>query len=111
MSFSHIPGTKEQAGWEEVKDAPAPSLPPICGEHTLPNGRTYRIRDTGKPYMGGEYPSGGLLILAWSAATPEKEARWLYIDNSPDEECARAFLEGAVRLAPLSPAQCGLVSP
>lgn len=70
------------------------STQPILGDHTLPNGRQYRIIDTGKPYVGGEYPSGGLRILVWL----NKADGWAYLDNSPDETTARAFLATATQL-------------
>lgn len=70
-------------------------LDALVGLHTLPNGRTYRIADTGRPYMAGEYPEGGLHI-----AVRLSSGMWSYIDNAPDAECARNFLKAAARLPP-----------
>lgn len=77
----------------------ASTLPPLLGEHTLPNGRRYRFTDTGRPYEAGEYPRGGIEIRSWDdRANPP---RWLFIDFSPDEETARGFLRMAASLPPL----------
>jgi hypothetical protein len=64
----------------------------ILGEHELPNGRRYRVTDTGRPYECGEYEAGGLLLLVWTAN------QWVYLNNCPDEECVRNFLRAAGRL-------------
>lgn len=62
----------------------------------LPNGRIYRIFDTGKPYdHTSENPNGGFIIYLFA------NGRWNYIDHSPDEECVNNFLKAAERLAPL----------
>lgn len=66
-------------------------------DYELKNGRRYRVADTGQPYIGGEYPSGGLLIWGWN---PRRQD-WDYIDNSPSQQCADHFLAAAERLAPL----------
>jgi hypothetical protein len=68
----------------------------IIGIHKLTNGRTYRITDTGQPYTNGEYPSGGLLICVLL-----RDDDWSYVDNSPDEDCAKNFLRAASKLARL----------
>lgn len=65
----------------------------VCGEHTLPNGRTYRVVDTGKPYTEAEYPSGGFKI---DVRLPS--GNWGYIDHSPAPETVRGFLKAAARL-------------
>lgn len=81
----------------------AATVPPILGEHALPNGRRYRITDTGAPYVPGEYPKGGIEIRSWDdRANPP---RWLFIDYSPDEEAARGFLRMAASLQPLTPTE------
>lgn len=73
----------------------AVALEPVVGLHTLANGRTYRISDTGRQYEPGEYPTGGFHI-----AVQLPSGQWSYIDNSPDAECVRNFLRAAARLAP-----------
>jgi hypothetical protein len=74
---------------------------PILGVHTLPNGRRYKITDTGQPYLSGEYPQGGLHIATWEPRLNDGAGDWVYIDNAPDETCARDFLRLAAQLAPL----------
>ena len=75
-----------------------PSL--ALGEHTLPNGRRYRLVDTGT-YISGEYPSGGIVIHTWEPRLNQGKGMWAYIDNSPDEETAKGFLRLASALNPL----------
>ena len=67
----------------------------LLGEHTLRNGRRYRVTDTGKPYRPGEYPSGGLHVAVWL-----KSQQWGYIDHAPNAECVQNFLRHAARLPP-----------
>lgn len=67
----------------------------MLGVHTLENGRIYKIEDTGREYVGGEYPSGGLLIT-----TKLNSGNWSYIDNSPDYVCVKNFLRHAALLTP-----------
>jgi hypothetical protein len=67
----------------------------LFGIHTLSNGRIYMLSDRG-PYISGEYPSGGVHIVAWEPRC--NGGQWVYIDYAPDEECARAFLDHARRL-------------
>ena len=71
------------------------ALDPLVGLHTLPNGRSYRVSDTGREYESGEYPTGGLHI-----AVQLPSGQWGYIGNSPDAECVRNFLRAAARLTP-----------
>ena len=59
---------------------------------TLDNGRTYRIINTGQPYVSGEYPTGGFVIQTWLPT-----GIWSYIDNSPDMECVEQFLRLAAK--------------
>lgn len=61
--------------------------------YTLPNGRVYKVVDTGKPYVHGEYPEGGFAIT-----TLLQNGNWLYIDNSPDKICVENFLKAAGRI-------------
>lgn len=74
---------------------------PLFGIHVLENGRKYRFHDTGREYTGGEYPEGGIHIACWDDRIHRGDGGWLYISNSPDEECARGFLRLAARLATL----------
>ena len=69
----------------------------VFGEHTLPNGRKYRLLDHGE-YMPGEYPTGGIHICCWESRIHDGKGGWLYVDNAPDKECAMNFLEAAARL-------------
>ena len=71
---------------------------PLVGLHMLPNGRTYRVYDTGCEYKSGEYPTGGFHI---EIQLPS--GQWGYIGNSPDAESVRNFLRMAARLWPLEP--------
>ena len=65
---------------------------------TLKNGRIYRLVDTKEPYINGEYPKGGIIIFAWSSELNSGNGMWVYIDNSPDEECVKNFLSAMERL-------------
>lgn len=56
---------------------------------SFPNGRIYKIVETGKEYKKtqGQYNAsfhfeGGFVIY-----TQLKSGEWVYIDNSPDQEC------------------------
>lgn len=66
-------------------------------EITLKNGRRYKIEDTGHPYVGGEYPSGGYIIYTWSTVSNQ----WLFVDNAPNQACMGHFLSLAEKLSPL----------
>ena len=79
---------------EKMSDKPG-KVHPLVGCHALENGRTYRISDTGQPYVKGEYPSGGFHIEALLSS-----GAWSYIDNSPDLECVENFLRGVALLPP-----------
>lgn len=65
--------------------------------HTFPNGRTYKVVDTRKPYEHGEYPSGGFLITTLLLQSKQ----WSFIDHAPDQECVDNFLRAAARLPQL----------
>ena len=67
----------------------------LLGEHTLANGRKYKLADTGREYVGGEYPDGGIWIGSWCDEL--EEPRYLWISYAPDEECAREFLRLVAR--------------
>lgn len=75
----------------------------IIGVHEFSNGRRYKVTDSGKPYVRGEYPTGGYLITVWSRTAQ----MWQYIDNSPDLECVANFLRAAAQLG----TDPGLVAP
>lgn len=62
----------------------------------LPNGRRYRITDTGQPYADGEYPRGGFVIDVWHPPAGE----WRFVSHSPDGTTVEAFLNSAARLEP-----------
>jgi hypothetical protein len=62
--------------------------------YTLANGRVYKVVDTGREYIDGEYPSGGFLITTQLVISKE----WSFIDYSPDAECVANFLRFAERL-------------
>ena len=64
------------------------------GYHCYPNGRMYMVKDTGEPYVVGEYPSGGLTINLWI----ERSKRWGYLCSSPDANCAWKSLNSFERL-------------
>ena len=51
--------------------------------------RKYIVIDTKKPYLEGEYPSGGFEIYLLD---PDNDKRH-YIDNSPDRECLHTFFK------------------
>ena len=68
--------------------------------HILPNGRVYKLRQTGKPYQGLEYPEGGIHITAWEPRAGEA-GEWVHVDHSPDQGCADEFLKGVSRLPPI----------
>lgn len=72
----------------------------IIGEHTLQNGRKYRLRQGGE-YRGGDYATGGIHISAWEPSYNNGQGQWVYIDNAPDEQAASEFLRIAARLAPI----------
>ena len=84
----------------------------VCGIHALPNGRKYRLLDHGE-YVHGEYPSGGIHICCWEPRIHKGEGGWLFVSNSPDEECAKNFLAAAARLPSIDnvvlPAKSGRV--
>lgn len=67
-------------------------------DYELKNGRRYRVTDTGQPYVGGEYPSGGLLIRGWNPSRQD----WDFIDHSPSQQCVDHFLTAAEKLGPFS---------
>jgi hypothetical protein len=71
-------------------------LSDLFGIHVLPNGRKYKLSDHGL-YVNGEYPSGGIHIAAWEPRC--NGGKWVYIDNAPNEDCARAFLDKAKYLS------------
>ena len=56
----------------------------------FPNGTIYKIVNTGKPFVDGEYTSGEFAIYR---KTPDGDFVW--IDNSPDMECVSSFLKMA----------------
>lgn len=58
----------------------------------LPNGKCFKIVDTGKPYVDGEYTSGGIAIYR-----KNPDGLFIWLDNSPDMECVQAFLRMASR--------------
>lgn len=62
--------------------------------YTLDNGRVYKVVDTGREYVDGEYPSGGFLITAQLVVSKE----WSFIDFSPNADCVANFLRVAERL-------------
>jgi len=64
--------------------------------YVLENGRIYRTTDTGKPYVTGEYPSGGIHI-----AMLLESGRWGYLDNSPDTETVTELMRALARLRPM----------
>jgi hypothetical protein len=63
--------------------------------HEMANGRTYQVIDTGRPFVDGEYPSGGFVI---NVLLPSGE--WSFIDNAPDETRVQNYLRAAARLPP-----------
>jgi len=69
----------------------------ITGEHILSNKRKYRLQDHGK-FRGGEYPTGGIHISTWEQRLNKGAGGWRHINNAPNEECAREFLNAAERL-------------
>jgi hypothetical protein len=67
----------------------------------LRNGKRFLLSEPG-PHKPGEYPSGGILIKAWSPElkdpdSGDKFGLWTYIDNSPDWTTACSFLKAAGR--------------
>jgi len=75
---------------------------PLDFEIVLDNGRKYKVVDTKRPYVGGEYPDGGIAILMYDKRfLPYKENGWLWLDYSPDQECLKFFFKAANRFAPL----------
>jgi hypothetical protein len=77
------------------------TLPDNGITHTLSNGRVYKLTDTGKPFVQGEYLSGGVVITAWEPRSNNGEGAWILIDYSPDMPTAIGFLRLAQRLSPL----------
>lgn len=67
-------------------------------EVTLKNKRRYRLTETGEPYQGGEYPTGGILIHTWDNRANQGEGGWLYLNHSPSQEWVDFFLKAAERL-------------
>lgn len=59
---------------------------------TLSNGRKYRLTDTKKPYLQGEYTSGGIKVCAWEPKLNKGQGLWVYIDNFRDAETVNSFL-------------------
>ena len=57
------------------------------------NGRTYRVIDTGKPYIDKEYHSGGFVIHTMLGDN------WCFICNSPDRECIDYTLKALKRMS------------
>jgi len=62
--------------------------------HTFSNGRTYKVVDTHKPFVDGEYPTGGFLISTLLTRSGE----WSFVDYAPDEESVQSFLRAAAKL-------------
>lgn len=68
----------------------------LLGEYNFDNGRKYLVSDTHKPYVDGEYPSGGYLVKTWSNTCNE----WVFSSYAADEETLRYYLNGLKRLSP-----------
>lgn len=62
----------------------------------LSNGRTYRHCNTDKPYVGGEYPSGGIIVSLLTI-----NGNWFYLDNSPTYNTLIQMYDGLARLGRL----------
>ena len=54
---------------------------------TLSNGSTYKIINSGKDFVDGEYPQGGYAIYRQT-----ETGDFVWIDNSPDLESVQCFL-------------------
>jgi hypothetical protein len=65
------------------------------GEVTLPNGRRYRVRDTGQPFRDGEYPRGGLTVQLLHGNV------WVYLETVREKADLELLFKGLARLAPL----------